>query len=425
MTRYALYYAPAARTPLWQLGCEWLGRDPTGTDLPPAHSAQGVPTGLLPALTASARRYGFHATLKAPFRLAPGFTESHLLAMAQAFSRAQQPVELPGLQVRWVEDFLALCPTQPTPQINALAMRCVVYFDALRAAPTADELARRRLARLNARQEALLQRWGYLHTEEEFRFHMTLTDSLTAVGENIAFAVRQAANTHFQTVLGARSGTECATVDGLTIFKEAVPDAALQILARFPFTGCGQGDGMPIPGRLFYVVSPSEVGKDSLLRWVRERVHEHRQVRFATRVITRDAHPSEDHEPVTVDDFWQEAGDGGFSMIWQANGACYAVRRSIEADLRAGHDVVVNGSRDYVPRVVDAFPDSKIVWIGAEADFIARRLVAPQRERSAALLQRDQRATAFSAPDAHNTIHLDNSGPIEVAGSRLLALLQA
>ena len=424
MTRYAVYYAPAARTPFWRLGCAWLGRDPTGAVVLPPPSVEAIPPQTMAALTISARRYGFHSTLKAPFTLAPGFTESHLLTMAQAFSQVQQPVELPALAVRQVEDFLALCPLQPMPQIEALAMRCVDYFDVLRAASTADELARRRLAGLSARQDTLLQRWGYPHTGEEFRFHMTLTDSLTAAGDGLTCALRQAATVHFQPVLGDNARTAPVAVDALTVFKEALPGAAMQILARFPFTGCGQGDSMPAPGRLFYVVGPSGVGKDSVLRWVREQLEDHRQVRFATRAITRDAHPSEDHEPVTVNDFWQEAGNGKFSMIWQANGACYAVRRGIEADLRAGFDVVVNGSREYAPQVVEAFPNASIVWIKAEACIIRHRLMARQRENGAALLKRVQRASAFPAPEDHNTIHLDNSGPIEVAGSRLLALLQ-
>ena len=425
MTRYALYYAPAAQTQLWQLGCAWLGRDPADAMMPPAPFIRAVPPEMLVALLAGARRYGFHATLKAPFRLAPGFTESHLLAMAQAFSQVQPPLELPALQVRRVEDYLALCPTQPTPRIDALAMRCVAYFDTLRAAPTASELARRRLARLSARQEALLQRWGYPYTEEQFRFHMTLTDSLAGFSDKVTHAVEQAAGTYFQPVLGLKDATERAAVDGLTIFKEAVPGAALQILARFPFTGNGQGDGMPAPGRLFYVVGPSGVGKDSLLRWVRTNLGDSQQVHFATRTITRAAHPSENHDPVTADDFWQKAGDGGFSMIWLANGACYAVQRGIEAYLRAGCDVVVNGSREYVPQVIEAFPESRIVWISAEAGLVAHRLAARQRESGAALLQRVRRATAFTAPENHNVIHLDNSGPIEVAGAQLLALLQA
>ena len=239
MTRYALYYTPAAQTLFWQLGCAWLGRDPTGAAPPPSPSVPGISPPMMTALTASARRYGFHATLKAPFRLAPGFGESDLLAMAQAFASAQPPVALPGLEVSRLNDFLALCPAQPTPQLDALAMRVVAYFDPLRAAPTADELARRRKARLSPRQDALLQRWGYPYMEEEFRFHMTLTDSLITVDAEVAEALKDAAITHFKAVAPTWTGTDTVDVDGLGIFKESGPGAPFELLERIPFSGAG------------------------------------------------------------------------------------------------------------------------------------------------------------------------------------------
>ena len=69
--RQAIYFAPPAGSPLARFGAAWLGWDPEAgaevEDLPVA----GLP---LPreALVAAPRRYGFHATLKPPFRLAAG-----------------------------------------------------------------------------------------------------------------------------------------------------------------------------------------------------------------------------------------------------------------------------------------------------------------------------------------------------------------
>ena len=427
MTRYALYFAPPVNSNWWQAGCNWLGRDAeTGATVDQPRVA-GIPSLLMTTLTASARRYGFHATLKAPFALGEGFNEAHLLAMAAAFCRVQQPVTLPALQVRRLDTFLALVPAAPAPEVNALAMRCVAYFDLLRAPPDADELARRRRARLNVRQEALLLRWGYPHTEEAFRFHMTLTDSLAALDDDTAYALRTAAEANFRTLLAA-DNQAMAAIDGLTVFREDAAGAPLTVLARFPFGAIASAGataaGLPTPGRLFYVVGPSGVGKDSLLQWLQDRVDTPTQVVFARRVITRAAHPSEAHEPITPEAFWQEACDGNFSMLWQANGACYGIRRGIEADLLAGRDVVVNGSREYAPRIRQTFPEAHVVWISADTDTIERRLVSRQRESGAALLQRVKRATEFVMPQADEATHIDNSGPLAVAGARLLALLQ-
>ena len=67
--RLGLYWAPELDDPLHALGSAWLGRDAeTGATLP----QPAVPGLDLAEITAEARGYGFHATLKPPFALAPG-----------------------------------------------------------------------------------------------------------------------------------------------------------------------------------------------------------------------------------------------------------------------------------------------------------------------------------------------------------------
>ena len=78
--RYAIYYTPAPGGDLDRFGAQLLGYDAfTGGNLP-------FPDGVLQMspdwrdLTRDPRKYGFHATLKAPLSLAPGKTEAELLA---------------------------------------------------------------------------------------------------------------------------------------------------------------------------------------------------------------------------------------------------------------------------------------------------------------------------------------------------------
>ena len=52
------------------------------------------------------------------------------------------------VQVRPISDFLALRPAGPVAGIDALATRCVQYFDMLRAPPSAAESKKRRNAAL-------------------------------------------------------------------------------------------------------------------------------------------------------------------------------------------------------------------------------------------------------------------------------------
>ncbi|MES2538694.1 MAG: DUF1045 domain-containing protein [Pseudomonadota bacterium] len=231
MMRYGLYFAPATDSPWWHAGCRWLGRDAaSGAEFPHCQIA-GVSDKVIGELTAHARRYGFHATLKAPFRLRDGYSEAQLISMAQAFCAAQRPIVLDDMQVRPLNGFLALRPDGPDDEIGALAMCCVRYFDSLRAAPAAGELEKRRHTGLSARQEALLLRWGYPYTEEEFRFHMTLTDPLSDVGADVVQAIRQAAE---QCFAGVRAGTPLV-IDALTVFREEMPGAAFSVWRRFPF----------------------------------------------------------------------------------------------------------------------------------------------------------------------------------------------
>jgi ribose 1,5-bisphosphokinase len=192
---------------------------------------------------------------------------------------------------------------------------------------------------------------------------------------------------------------------------------------RFPFGVNAAEPALPASGRLFFFVGPSGAGKDTLLQWVRQRMPADSRIVFARRTITRPAHASEAHEPADSSTFWQLAAGGHFSMMWQANDLCYGIRRGIEADLKAGHDVVVNGSREYIPRLLQQFPDARVIWIDADPARIRERIAARQRESGAALLRRIDRVTQFASPDADAVTCIDNSGPIEIAGERLLEIL--
>ncbi|WP_366942587.1 DUF1045 domain-containing protein [uncultured Tateyamaria sp.] len=176
-TRYAVYYTPAAGTPLAGFGADWLGWD----------SAAGVGRAHLPVdgvdlaeITATPRKYGFHATIKPPFRLAKDRTAEALSAALERLCDAAPAVALEGLKVSRLGRFLALVPVGDTEPLARLAGSVVQELDPFRAPPTEAELAKRRSARLSPAQEANLQAWGYPYVMDQFRFHMTLTGRLDA-----------------------------------------------------------------------------------------------------------------------------------------------------------------------------------------------------------------------------------------------------
>jgi putative phosphonate metabolism protein len=222
--RLALYWAPPVDDPLHRLGSAWLGRD--------AETGRPVEQPPLPGLdirevTADARGYGLHATLKPPFRLALSWVEA--IRAAEAVAARIAPFDLPPLAVADLEGFLALREQAPCPGLRALADACVAEVDACRAPPGEAELARRRKAGLNPAQQALLDRWGYPYVFEEWRFHVTLTRRLSPAERAVVLpAVRD--------FLGAAPGRP-RRVTELCLFTQAGPGAPFLVAERIALSG--------------------------------------------------------------------------------------------------------------------------------------------------------------------------------------------
>lgn len=156
--RFAIYYAPARGSALDNRAEAWLAR--------PELAAQ----------TISARRYGFHATIKAPMRLSA--TRARLEAALADFARAHAPVAMGELAPRLLDGFLALT-TEPQPRaLTDFATEVVEAFEPFRAPLSDADRARRLAAPLTARQRELVDRYGYPYVLEEFQLHMTLSDRL-------------------------------------------------------------------------------------------------------------------------------------------------------------------------------------------------------------------------------------------------------
>ncbi|ESR23847.1 DUF1045 domain-containing protein [Lutibaculum baratangense] len=222
--RHAVYFAPDPQEPLHALAASWLGRDPvTGETLaPPDLLARDEHE----ALVAAPRRYGFHATLKAPFRLAEGATPEGLDEALEGLAGRVGAVRIPVLSLQRLGPFFALVPALPIPALDDFAASIVKELDPFRAQPASEELARRREAGLTERQAELLERWGYPYVLDEFRFHMTLTGP---VPEDRAPVVEKALTTHFEKAIG-----RSLTVDRLCRFVEPLSGEDFQLVRTHP-----------------------------------------------------------------------------------------------------------------------------------------------------------------------------------------------
>src|SRR5215218_7025952 len=118
--RYGIYYAPATTSLLWQRAAQWLGRDATGRDVEPATIA-GISPSRRQALTTLARRYGFHATIKAPMTLPGHQTVGDLERALTEFALRHRPVPMGRLQVTMIGDFLAIMPVEQSAAVHDFA----------------------------------------------------------------------------------------------------------------------------------------------------------------------------------------------------------------------------------------------------------------------------------------------------------------
>ncbi|MEM6488737.1 MAG: DUF1045 domain-containing protein [Pseudomonadota bacterium] len=219
--RYALYWMPRPGTPMAEAGAAWLGWDPATGAEDKARAAD--------PRVAAPRRYGLHATLKAPFALAPGGDAAGLQAALAAFAAATPPAEGPRLALTGALGFLALMPDGPCPAIDALADACVERFDRFRAPLSDAERARRGAERMDPATRARFERWGYPYVKEGFRLHITLTGRLEA-------SARAAAEAELKARFGPLLGTPFA-VDALALVGDPGGGQAFRLIRHYTLTG--------------------------------------------------------------------------------------------------------------------------------------------------------------------------------------------
>lgn len=224
--RYAIYYAPEPG-PLAAFGAAWLGWDPAkGAEV--AHPAVAALPHPAAELTETPRKYGFHGTIKPPFRLAEGKSVAALHEAALELATRLAPVTLDGLELSRLGAFLALTPKGNTGALAALAAKVVEELDPFRAPLSEAELAKRSPTKLSEVQRALLEKWGYPYVLEEFRFHLTLTGK---VDVEQAEAVEAALAPLVPPILPVPF-----RVSSLCLFGEA-EDGRFHLLHRYTLTG--------------------------------------------------------------------------------------------------------------------------------------------------------------------------------------------
>lgn len=232
--RYAVYLAPPPDTALWQFGSHVLGYDAaTGRDMP------GFVLGphgedAWAAITERPRTYGFHATLKAPFRLAENQSREALVEAMVDLAKGQSAFDPGPMAVTAIghgaTGFVALTMQRASDALAKLEHDTVRALDAFRAPATEKEIAARKPEKLTPRQRENLAMFGYPYIGPDFRFHMTLSGEIAAQDDMADAMSEYMANT---------LGPAHMRIDALVLFEQATPGARFRITDRFALSSAG------------------------------------------------------------------------------------------------------------------------------------------------------------------------------------------
>jgi hypothetical protein len=164
--RYALYLTPPSGSDLWRFGCDVIGRDALTGASSEGFSLEGYPPDSLRKMTGDPRRYGFHATLKAPFPLRLDLDVADLYDIVDEFTRKHSPFDAGELKVRLVKAggglaFVALKPEGALKELRSFEAGVVRSLDKLRAPLVESGREYRGSERLTPRQAYYLHAWGY------------------------------------------------------------------------------------------------------------------------------------------------------------------------------------------------------------------------------------------------------------------------
>jgi ribose 1,5-bisphosphokinase len=175
--------------------------------------------------------------------------------------------------------------------------------------------------------------------------------------------------------------------------------------------------------KLFYVIGASGAGKDTLINYARTHINGSENVIFTHRYITRPPFTgNENHISLTKEEFQQRIKANLFALYWESHGNFYGIGQEINTWMANGFNVVVNGSRQYLPVARQIYPDLDVILVTASDETINQRLASRGREDAGEIEKRIARTAEISA-DLANCIKLQNNGTVEDAGNEFVNIV--
>ena len=223
--RFAIYFAPEIGSNLHTIGSQWLGRDSSSGKSIKQPNIKGISSNYFYKVTKNPRVYGFHATLKAPFRLNKEFTLKDLCSQIQRSSTLSKPFSI-NLKVQKLGNFIALMMNPNEQKMQNLASQLVENLDQFRAPLHQKEIDKRRMSNLTTSEDKNLLQWGYPYVFDDFRFHMTLTEKIPCRSDQ-EFMVN-AASSHFSEDLD-----RATKVNSISLFVQESSEADFLQIQQF------------------------------------------------------------------------------------------------------------------------------------------------------------------------------------------------
>lgn len=176
--------------------------------------------------------------------------------------------------------------------------------------------------------------------------------------------------------------------------------------------------------RLIYVMGASGSGKDSLMRYARERLAGDKSIQFIHRYITRPAEAGgENHVALTAEEFEARRQANLFALCWRSHGLDYGIGVEIHQWLSNGVTVVVNGSREYLPEARTRYPKLLPIWVEVNPEILRERLLSRGRETIDEIETRLMRHHKLhDCKRDGETVH--NDGMLATAGEQLISVIQ-
>ena len=177
--------------------------------------------------------------------------------------------------------------------------------------------------------------------------------------------------------------------------------------------------------RLYFLVGPSGVGKDTLLTQLKAHLYADNQPLVAHRYITRPVREDdENHIALSEFDFNRRQQAGLFLFDWHSHGYQYAVGCEVKKWVKQGQNVIVNGSRQYLATAREIYPRLVPVWMTVSEQVLRDRLHQRGRESDDEIEQRIQRNRQLEALKPNDCAFINNDQSIEDTVGQIISLIE-